>query len=307
LNSQLEALDPDDLLTFSFKPPSLVASPGTATFAKVRARPRKRFFRGQPKTIPFQVRVKSERGEARVVDGAVVQEPLIPKWALAAVLALAALAALWALVLRPEIQSTAKDAVKEPLAAQQKQVDEAASAATQAAQDANAATKSANAAAESAQHAQDAVTGKNVKVDVTAPNTVRVVTGLSGRPTSFRLQTECPPTCTAAHAVPKPERFALTDIVLNNPNADTGTLTLSRGETVLFDEGLANFRGIDFHFVAPIVVPGGTKLVLEVKCDNRTAQATGATEAATTGPCTASAFLAGFIQQEKKSAQKPKP
>jgi hypothetical protein len=294
VSGELEGLDPDDALTFSFKPPSVDASPGTATFTKVRARPRKRFFRGPPKTLPFQVRVSPERGEPRVVDGAVVQESLIPKWALLALLALAALALLWAFVLRPEIESTAKDAARDEVAAQQNDVD-------QATKDAAAAAKSAQAAEEAAVAAQQAAekaAGKQVNVLVKTPNTVRVATGLSGAATSYQLQAKCPPTCTVSQTIPTGKRFALTDIVLSNPNADAGTVTLKRGESVLFVENLSDFRGLDFHFVAPILFSGGSKLTFIVACKN---PSSGSSSTATTGPCTPAALVGGFLQQPKQT------
>jgi hypothetical protein len=298
VNTQIEGIDPDDLLTFAFKPPALVAAPGTATFSKVRARPRKRFLRGAPRTFPFQVRVAPEGGEPRVVDGAVVQEPLVPRWALPALLALAVLAALWAVLLKPQIESTAKDAVKDPLAAQQKAVDKAATDAADAAKSARQAQQIAS---------KTPVPPKTPAPRVVARNNVQVVTTLQGTPTSFRLQVDCPPDCTVPYPVAAGRRFALTDIVFSNPNGDAGTLTLKRGDSVLFDQELGNFRAVDFHFVAPIVVPGGSRLALEVKCRNAAAPAAGgvASAEAPTGPCTASAFLAGFVQKAKKSAQKP--
>jgi hypothetical protein len=102
--------------------------------------------------------------------------------------------------------------------------------------------------------------------------------------------------------------------VLGNPKGDSGTLTLKRGDQVLFVEALDNFRDLDFHFIAPIVVAGGQSLAVDIDCQNgaRTtagetggatteaaaAAATGATPA-TAAPCTAAAYVAGFTAQAK--------
>jgi hypothetical protein len=320
VNGALEGFDPDNALTFAFKPPALVAPPGTATFAKVRARPRKRFLRGQPKTLPFQVLVRPETGEPRVVDGTVVQEALIPNWLVAGVLALAALAGLWALLLKPQIQSTARDAVKAPLRKQQKQVDNAnanAAAAAAAAKQANDAATSAAEDAKIASKAAGKATAKVVKI-VSRQEVTNVAA--RGTATSLRLQVACPPTCTVSYPVPANTTFSLTDIVLGNPQGDTGTLTLKNGDQTVLDESLQNFRDLDYHFIAPIVVSGGKKLAVVVQCTNPQATATTAASSAgagtpaetatatpATGPCSAAASLAGFVQKQKKPAQQPKP
>lgn len=321
VNGQLEGFDADHALTFAFKPPAIVAAPGSATFAKVRARPRKRFLRGQPKTLPFQVRVKPEAGEPRVVDGVVVQDALIPKWLVLALLALAALVVLWAAFLKPQIQSTARDAVKAPLRKQQKAVTDAnakAAAAAAAAQQAKQAATNAAGSAAIAAAAASKAKGKVDKVALTVTNGAPTATS-RGTAKSLRLQVACPPTCTVPYPVPKNQTFSLTDIVLGNPQGDTGTLTLKNGDQVLLVESLQNFRDLDYHFIAPIVVSGGTKLAVVVQCTNPPAAATagagagagtaGETATATpaTGPCSAAASLAGFVKTQKKPAQQPKP
>jgi hypothetical protein len=88
LNANLSASDPDDRLGFSFDPPSVLAEPGTAAFAKVVARPLNRFLRGQPVSHPFQVRVLPEGDAPLLVEGTMLQEALIPKWVPRAVLGL---------------------------------------------------------------------------------------------------------------------------------------------------------------------------------------------------------------------------
>jgi hypothetical protein len=321
VNGALEGFDPDNALTFAFKPPGLVAAPGSATFAKVRARPRKRFLRGQPKTLPFQVRVKPESGEPRVVDGAVVQEALIPKWLVPALLALGVLVVLWAALLKPTIQSTARDAVKAPLRKQQKQLDKANANAAAASAAAKQATAAAASAAEDAKIASGAATKATAKIVKIVSRQEVTNVAAHGTPTSVRLQSSCQPgqTCTVSYPVRKNQTFSLTDIVLGNPQGDTGALTLKNGDKVVLDESLQNFRDLDYHFIAPIVVVGGTKLAVVVQCTNQPATATtaGASagaapgEAATatpaTGPCSAAASLAGFVQKHKASAQQPKP
>jgi hypothetical protein len=58
----------------------------------------------------------------------------------------------------------------------------------------------------------------------------------------------------------------MTDLVLENPHGDFGTLTLSSNGQTLLQLGLENFRDIDYHFVSPIVVPAGKDVTMQVHC-----------------------------------------
>jgi hypothetical protein len=336
VNAKLEGTDADDLLTFRFDPPALAAAPGTATFVKVKARPRKRFWRGAPKTLPFQVKIEPEHGEPRTADGALLQESLLPKSLLPVLAVLAGLAAVWALFLKPQIESTARDAVKAPITKienkivtgnQSAQANAAKAAAASATKASDAASKSADAASKSAgaasQSAADAAAaakqvGKTAQSAANAAGKaeasarlarqkVQVVPGPVGTPTNFRLEVTCADTCTATRAVSRGTSLALTDVVFGNPNADSGTLTLKRGTTVLFSEGLENFRDLDFHFVAPIVVKSGEQLTLDLKCTNSSARVDTAASAETqgpAGPCSPAVSLAGFV---RKATPHPQP
>src|SRR3954451_16552718 len=119
LNAVGEATDADRLLRFDVNPPSVVVEPGMAGFAKVKVSPTKRFWRGQPKTRPFQLFVTPEGGLPISLDGTMLQESILPSWFLKAVIALIALLILlvfaWLFLLKPSIQSAASEAVASPL------------------------------------------------------------------------------------------------------------------------------------------------------------------------------------------------
>ncbi|HKN95807.1 MAG TPA: hypothetical protein VJX10_01725, partial [Pseudonocardiaceae bacterium] len=144
VTTEVSALDPDVLLNFRLKPPVVVALPGTSTYVKLRAAPRKRFVRGPDKSLPFQAFVLPESAEPVTVDGAVLQQQMMPKWLLPAVAlvvaAAAILVALWFLVLKPTVQSTAVQAA----AQQNQQLAAGVSAANKAATEASKAAVAAN-------------------------------------------------------------------------------------------------------------------------------------------------------------------
>ena len=111
LNATVTAGDQDQLLGFDVEPPGLVVDPGTAGFAKIRVKPRTRFWRGQPKTRPFKVAVQGEGGPPILLDGSLLQEAILPRWLipalLAALVALIALIVIWLTLLQPAIKSAA--------------------------------------------------------------------------------------------------------------------------------------------------------------------------------------------------------
>ena len=57
-------------------------------------------------------------------------------------------------------------------------------------------------------------------------------------------------------------------------------------DDVLLDQEMANFRDLDFHFVAPFSIEGGQTIVLRAVCD---------TPGPGTEQCEASATIVGFV------------
>lgn len=109
--------------------------------------------------------------------------------------------------------------------------------------------------------------------------------GVGGSPIDGRLFLTGPGQ--TSFTVPKDRTLRVTDIVLQNPAANTGLLRVKRGEDVLLEVGLENFRSQDFHFVTPITIPSEQKLVLEAQC-------TGAAAGGGTG-CTPSALFSALL------------
>src|SRR2546421_3307174 len=284
LNADLAAVDPNDALRFRFSPPALAADPDTAAFSKLTVRPAKRFLRGVPKTHTFQAIVKGQSSPPVTVDGVMLQEPILPAWlpkAAVALVALAALAAvLWATLLRPAIKSSPKQAVAAPLATQAAQV--AALAAGQK-QIGDAVTK---------------ITGSPLPTpSVSLP---ALVTG-PGDPVHSRLPagsvTYAPGSdkSDSGYAVPANMTLSLSDILLENPQGDSGTLILQQDGSTVLVENLDNFRDLDYHFVSPPVLTAGQHLILRVQCaaGNQT-QAQGGGQPAKA--CTPSVLFTGFLK-----------
>jgi hypothetical protein len=286
LNTEISALDADAELDFRIHPEVIVTRPGTSTFVKLRAAPRKRFVKGPDKSLPFQAFVLPEAAEPVTADGAMLQRQMMPKWllpAIAVVTALfVALVALWFLVLKPTVQSSAVQAVAD----QSQQLASSASAANDAATKAKKAADNANAAAGGGapgSPAAGAKSGAGAKAGAAgvAAGSAGGAAGSAGAapgatPVSELLQSNAAPTKTAKfatypYALPKGQNtLNVSDLVLQNPMGDSGILQVRAGGTALLEFGLDNFRSLDLHFVQPLLFTTKAPLVLAVECLNTT-------------------------------------
>ncbi len=237
----MSANEPEGLLRTSVAPPAISAPPGSATFAKVRLRPVKRFMRGPSKTHGFEARVEGDAIDPVVLDGTMLQDPLVASWLLKTVALLAAVAVVavvgWVALIQPHINEAVKSQVTKQLAA-------------------------AGAAPGSATAAQTPAAGAG-----------------AGTPVDGRLAITG--NGTAPYTVPAGHTLQLTDIVLENPNGDAGSLIIARSGTVLLQLSMANFRDLDYHFVAPMVFGPGTQLQLIT--------------AGCTNACSPGAYFSGYL------------
>ncbi|MGB8384770.1 MAG: hypothetical protein WCG47_26595 [Dermatophilaceae bacterium] len=243
-----------DAITATPSPKSVTVGPGEAAFCDLRVRPTELMWTGPARTLPFSLTVNPPESEPLPLDGTHLQDPVLPKWffkALAGLLALVLLlAGLWALLLRPTIESAAKAAVEEPM----KTAAAEASSAKEAAAQAQQGKTEAQAAAASAQ---------TLVGQPPAPKTVTA-------PFSGRLEVTANPTETKTEQfkLEPGQSLSLTDLVLENTQGDSGLLTIKLGDkTTLLTQALESFRTTDYHFVTPVVFGDASVLSLNVTCN----------------------------------------
>jgi hypothetical protein len=252
--------DPEHALDVLMVPDHVTLAPGSAALVAVRPRARERFWKGQPTSHPYQVVTEPAGQQPVVVDGTLLQEPVLPPWLLKALLALAILAALlvalWFAVLKPTIHDTAR-----AIATEEAKAATADEAAARKAADAAAADDAAAAADDTQKQidALDAASGKPLKNPPTS--------SADGVPVTTRLATTEQEQAPSAVLDPK-KTVSVTDLLLQNPNGDAGTITVLRDDAVVYEARLENFRDLDLHLVAPIVVEPGTELGIRVSCTN---------------------------------------
>ncbi|HEY1918026.1 MAG TPA: hypothetical protein VGH27_20830 [Streptosporangiaceae bacterium] len=265
----LDAQDEDNALEFRFRPRLITAPPGTATFVRLRAEPRKRFFKGAGKSLPFQVFVLGGGPEPVVADGAVLQRQIMPEWLLPllaiATLASAALIALYFLVFKPEVHSAAVQAVT----AQTHSLTSTAARASKAADKANQAAAAASSAASTAAGSSGSgAGGKNGSAASGAG--AASAAAAAGTPVSTLMASSVVPgkTGTQAYKLTSKQTLSVTDVLLENPAGNTGTMDIKDGTKPLFEFALTDFRDLDYHFVQPLEFTAAHPLEIVVSCTN---------------------------------------
>lgn len=311
----IDADDPERSLRFHPEHTDLTLQPGTTAFVGLTMRPERGFLRGPERTHPFQVRVAGSGVPATTAEGAMVQEPLLPKWlpiALAALLAaLIALAILWYTVLKPTIRSSAQEAAEA-------QVQDVANTANQAK---NRAEQAAQALNLPPLEEQPAEPGKeNEAPGASATPTPTETPGAPGpgapgalvrEPIDFRIAPPAPGAQTppgsndftfAPFELPEEQAgrtLLISDLLLQNPFGDGGILRILRVEgtqplaegEVLLEVGLGNFRDLDYHFLQPWRFQPDEKVVLAVLCQNPLPEPAG-----DPAPCNPSASFSGQLE-----------
>lgn len=282
LSAEIEAADADRLLRFDVNPPAVVVEPGAASFAKIRVSPSARFWRGQPKTRPFQLYVRPEGGIPIQLDGTLLQESVLPPWFMKALLlaiaALIALIVLFLFVLKPAIESAASEAVASPLADLRSDVNAAlddAGLPTLGPEGSGGTEPSPSATAGEPSPSGDGGSASPSPSASASDDGGAFVPGL-GTLIDGRLDRASPV------LVPSKTLF-ITDFVYSNPNGNEGAIVLERDGVILYQNRLENLRDLDFHYVTPIVVRAGQRLELTVECTNP-------------GPCTASLTFSGYVR-----------
>jgi hypothetical protein len=263
LAAEVEAVDADQQLRFDVNPPAVVVEPGMAGFTRVKVSPAKRFWRGQPKTRPFQLFVKPEGGLPIQLDGTLLQESMLPPWFLKALLLLIAAIVLlvlaWLFLLKPTIQSAASEAVASPIAELKDDVNDALGEAGLPTLPADGGGGSTDAPPTDAPPSDG---GTATDAPPTPPDGGGgvVIPGL-GAPIDGSLDA-------GTDSVSFDGTAFLTDFLFSNPNGQEGAIVVLRNDTQLMRLRLENFRDYDVHFVTPIVVGPGDTLNLSLVCQS---------------------------------------
>jgi hypothetical protein len=253
-------LSPDDTddgrVSLSAEPSSLTVAPGLTADAKVRVTPATTYWSGPTEDHEISLRATSADGRTDALTGVYQQRPRVPNWvgpaAAGACVALVVGAIAWFAFARPWVQDTADEAAAEAI-----ELDRAA--------------------------LQDRIE----ELEVAAAEAEELPLG-----TPFDVRLEVAPTGgnseQAAATIDPGTIVSITDVVFQNPTGAVGTVSLQRGDEILLQSELANFRDFDLHFVAPYQFDDADEIVLAVECR---------TPGAGASTCPVAASLVGFVDE----------
>lgn len=301
---EVSGSDPENACRYQFDTPVFVVEPGTAHFTKFEVVPHDRFWKGPPKTHQFQVLVAERTRQAGLpapqmagppgspppppitapvpvvvapesVSGTLLQEAMLPPWLIKAVIALIALILLlwilWITLFKPTVESAAKDAVEAPLASLNDKVD--ALTPTTVPGGGGGGGAPTTTVPDNGGGGGSATTTTVAGGEV--PTTTTTITVPSdgfatafGNPADFVLGvgSAVAPGTQQDFTNTFSSTFAVTDVVLQNPNGDTGFVQIKRDGNVLLQSALENFRDLDLPRVAPYMFSPGQSLTMTIAC-----------------------------------------
>ena len=258
------ATDVDGHLQIECDPPSLTVDGNSAAFVKVRVKAVHPFRKGPSLTRMFEVVVSDGTAPVAVAAGMFVQEQTVPRWVRRALLwtllGLLALLAFWFALGKPAVESAAKEAAREEVTPPTIAPSGSDGGGSGSGGSGSGGSEDASGGADVSEGAAGAAGGASTTIDG------RLFLAGAG---------------VSTYEVPAGSTLQVTDIVLQNPGGDAGSLQIRRNGTALLVVELANFRDLDYHFVAPIVFTAGQKLELAAEC--------------TAGACTPGAYFAGYL------------
>jgi hypothetical protein len=298
--------------------------PGAAELSRVTARPARRLWRGAPVVHPFQVVATPVGGvphEPVTLDGTYQQDAILPRWLpralMAAVAAVVALAVVWFALLRPVVRSAARAESKKEVAAALSPSPGASGAAGGAAGGGGSSGGSGGAAGKGQDAAGGGSPGSGAAAGSTGGSTGGGTGGTGGGGTGGSLvggagdprsaQAEVKdsvggdPTPGTVYRVPEGQAFDLTDLVVQNPQGDSGTVVIATGSRTLLTLALQNFRDQDYHFVTPIVVPSDGRITMTVTC-SEVGKPVGGPKPA---QCEESVLVGGTLRQAPEASASP--
>lgn len=229
-STRVQVVDPANRVSGRFDPPSLGVDPGDSAAARLELRARRRQWARVARALPFEVHAVQEGHHTSVTTGTLLQDPTVSGRTVGRVAAVAAAAgvvvAAWFGAVRPTIDDAAERAVAE------------------------------------------AAARTTVAVDVTATTLVAASTGREGDAFDVRLAVSAALAQQAVqtYTVPAGQVLRVTDVLMQNPNADSGRLSLLRNSTVLYEASLENFTDFPYALVSPYVFEAGESVNVQLSC-----------------------------------------
>ncbi|MFM2079075.1 MAG: hypothetical protein RJA49_2965 [Actinomycetota bacterium] len=238
---RMHLVDASGRLEADFDPPAAGVEPGASTLVRMKVRATHAQWQRHPRTIPFRVEADQPGSPTAGAPATFVQAPVVPEHLVGRLVAVAAtialLAVAWFGLVKPAIDDAAQQAV-----------DDLTSSVS-----------------------SDVPTTVQPGTGSTTVTTVATVdNGLGGTITNVALPVSAPQGQTNAnqYQVPAGKTLQVTDILVQNPQGDQGTLVISKNANALVTYNLTTtLSDTGLPLVTPLEFQSGEQLVVTVTCD----------------------------------------
>ncbi|HUC32269.1 MAG TPA: hypothetical protein VMS14_02635 [Ilumatobacteraceae bacterium] len=236
---RMHLVDSSGRVEGDFDPPAVGVEPGGSALVRLKLHAKVLQWERRSRTIAFRVDADQAGAPTASAPATFVQAPVVPErlgGRLAAIAGvIAALAIAWVAIVNPAIDDAAKEAVAEL----------------------GSGTTTTSAPTDSAQVPTDSTPTDGGEDP------------LAGTITNLQLPVAVAQGQTGAnqYTVPDGSILQVTDLIVQNPQLDQGTLTVSRDTVTLLTYNLGNvFTDVAVPLVTPIELQGGEQLVITVSC-----------------------------------------
>jgi hypothetical protein len=235
---RLHLVDPSGRIEGDFDPPAAGVEPGAGTLVRLKVHATGMQWQRHPRTVPFRIDADQPGSPTATSPATFVQTPVLPENLVGRLIgagaALAVLGLAWVALVKPAIDDAAQTAVDNAVPTQSTTLDSTPDAGS----DSTVVTTPAD--------------DKGAIVNIPLP--VAVPQGQSGA---------------NQYTVPAGKILRVTDIIVQNPQVDQGTLVVSKDGNALFSYSFAPMFGVDVDqpLVTPLELAANQQLTVTVTCD----------------------------------------
>lgn len=235
---RLHLIDPSGRVEAEFDPPAAGVEPGASTLIRMKVRSNGLQWERRARTVPFRIDADQPGSPTATGVATFVQTPIVPERLVGHLVAFGTAVAIglaaWFGLVKPAIRDAADEAV------------------------ANAVPASTTTLVSTV----DSLTGATVDSSVPEKDPGDIV--------NFNLPIAVTPGETDAirYTVPAGKRLQITDLIVQNPNVDQGTLVIQRDAVTLFTYRLdQQYSDVGVPLVTPLELLAEEQLVITVTCN----------------------------------------
>jgi len=237
---RLHLIDSSGRVEAEFDPPAAGVEPGGSTLIRMKVRTKGFQWERRARTIPFRIDADQPGSPTATSNATFVQTPMVPERLVGRIIGLITIAAVvlagWFGVVKPAIRDAADTAAREAIPETTTTIAPTI----------------------------DSLTGVTVLPSVPEKEEGNIV--------NIPLSVSVPvgQSDTAVYKVPAGQRLHITDIIVQNPNGDQGSLLILRGDVPLFTYALATiYPEISAQLVTPIELLEAEELTVQVTCTSQ--------------------------------------